>query len=83
MPNPYTLHRQRRKSQAQKVSCTSKRVRIHSGGRRIRVVANQPIEEATSTGTRPLESEADEIAGDEIDQKKSRKSRHKKDDPEE
>lgn len=82
MPNPHTLHRQRKKSQPQKVSCTSKRVRIHSGGRRIRIVANQPIEEATSTGTRYLESDNENVVRIEQDQKKPKKKKAevKKDD---
>jgi len=82
MPNPYTLHRQRRKTQPQKLSCTSKRVRIHAGGRRIRIVGNKPIEEATSTGTQYLESDTETAASNEGDQKKQKKkkSEAKKDD---
>jgi hypothetical protein len=75
MPNPYTLYRQRRKTQPQKLSCTSKRVRIQSGGRRIRIVGNQPIEEATSTGTRYLESDIETAASTEEDQKKQKRKK--------
>jgi len=56
MPNPYTLNRQKRKSQGQKVSNTSKKVRIQSGGRRIRIVGGKPIDQATATGTEPIEN---------------------------
>jgi len=55
------------------VSVTSKRVRIHSGGRRIRIVANKPIEEPTPTGTKPIEPET--ALTEEPDKKKSKKSK--------
>jgi hypothetical protein len=55
------------------VSVTSQRVRLHSGGRRIRIVANKPIEEPTPTGTKPIEPE--KALGDEPDKKKSKKSK--------
>lgn len=79
MPNAYTLHRQRRKERKPKISVTSKRVRIHSGGRRIRIVANKPIEEATSTGTKPIELQKEvELT----EKKKPKRSKSKTDDNE-
>lgn len=79
MPNPYTLHRQRKKSKGPRISCTSKKVRFQSGGRRIRIVANKPIEEATSTGTKPIEPEKESAETDQKKSKKSKKAETKKD----
>lgn len=70
----------KRKAQGPKLASTSKKVRVGSGGRRIRVIGTKEIEKATATGTEPIKSDVMELGtheGTETEKKKSEKKKKK------
>jgi len=74
MPNPYTNFRNRQKSRGSRTAQTSKKVRVGSGGRRIRMVANRPIEKPTPTGTEMIETDEMKDSDSSKSSKKKKKS---------
>lgn len=63
MPNAYTEFRNKQKTRKSKRAVSSQRRRVGAGGaRRVRTIANQPIEAGTSTGVAPLDTDQAEQA---------------------